>query len=70
MNLASLYASLGPAGVVIVAVGCAGLYLALRNMFYLYFVWRDFKRDFLDIEHQEGRCLRATIRSSPSSATS
>ena len=58
MNLASLYASLGPAGVVIVAVGCAGLYLALRNMFYLYFVWRDFKRDFLDIEHQEGRCLR------------
>ena len=55
MNLASIYASIGPSGVALVFVGCAGLYLALRNLLYLHFVWRDFKRDFLDIEHQEGR---------------
>lgn len=58
MNLASIYASIGPSGVALVFVGCAGLYLALRNLLYLHFVWRDFKRDFLDIEHQEGRCMR------------
>ena len=58
MNLASIYASIGPAGVALIFVGCAGLYLALRNLLYLHFVWRDFKRDFLDIEHQEGRCMR------------
>lgn len=49
MNLASIYASIGPSGVALVFVGCAGLYLALRNLLYLHFVWRDFKRDFLDI---------------------
>ena len=58
MNLASIYATIGPSGVALVFVGCAGLYLALRNLLYLHFVWRDFKRDFLDIEHQEGRCMR------------
>lgn len=58
MNLASIYASIGPSGVALVFVGCVGLYLALRNLLYLHFVWRDFKRDFLDIEHQEGRCMR------------
>ena len=58
MNLASIYASIGPSGIALVFVGCAGLYLALRNLLYLHFVWRDFKRDFLDIEHQEGRCMR------------
>ena len=43
MNLASIYASIGPSGVALVFVGCAGLYLALRNLLYLHFVWRDFK---------------------------
>ena len=32
MNLASIYASIGPSGVALVFVGCAGLYLALRNL--------------------------------------
>ena len=67
MNLASIYASIGPSGVALVFVGCAGLYLALRNLLYLHFVWRDFKRDFSTLSIRKAAvcamcAIRATIR--------
>lgn len=64
MDLASVYASIGPAGVVLVVVACAALYFALSTLLYLHYVWRDFKRDFLDIESQEGRCMREVCEKS------
>lgn len=63
--LISMYQAIGPAGVALVIVGCAGLYIALRTIFYLTLVWREFRRDFLDIEHQEGRCLRNNVSDNP-----
>lgn len=65
MSLGTVYAAIGPAGVVLILVGCAGLYLALRTFFYFVLVWREFRRDFLDIEHQEGRCLRSNTSDNP-----
>lgn len=58
MQLVSIYALIGPSGVILIGVACVGLYLALRNLLYLHLVWRDFKRDFLDIETvQEKRAM-------------
>ena len=65
MNMESIYTAIGPAGVALVLVGCAGLYIALRTVFFLTLVWREFRRDFLDIEHQEGRCLRHNTSDNP-----
>ncbi len=65
MTLSSLYQAIGPAGVVLVVVGCAGLYIAVRTAVYLTLVWREFRRDFLDIESQEGRCLRTNTSDNP-----
>ena len=58
MNLAEIYASIGPAGCVLLLVGCAGLYIALRTFFYMMLVWRHFQRDFLEVRNQGERCLR------------
>ena len=48
MNLASIYASIGPSGIALVFVGCAGLYLALRNLLYLHFVCLLYTSDAAD----------------------
>jgi Biopolymer transport proteins len=56
MNM-SVYSMIGPAGVVLIGVACVSVYLALKNFFYLYFVHRDFSRDFLDIEGASGESL-------------
>lgn len=53
ISFSALYASIGPAGLVLVAVACVALYLGIRNLLYLHFVWRDFKRDFLDLEQRQ-----------------
>jgi biopolymer transport protein ExbB len=53
----SLYAMLGPAGVALILVACLSLYLSLKNFLYLYFVRRDFNRNFRDIERQSGERL-------------
>lgn len=65
MSLPQIYDAIGPAGAVLVLVGCAGLYMALRTLCYFVLVWREFQRDFLDIEHQEGRCLRSNASTNP-----
>lgn len=50
MTLSSMYAAIGPAGAVLILVACVGLFLSLRTLLYLHLVWREFKRDFLDVE--------------------
>lgn len=57
-RLAEIYAMIGPAGVVLVFVALLALYLILWQLFYMAAVWRNFKRDFLDIERGRDRCLR------------
>lgn len=49
---------LGPAGVVLCFVALFAIYLIVRQMFYMTAVWRSFRRDFLDLERGEDRCLR------------
>lgn len=51
---ASLYATLGPAGITLVLAACAGLYLTVKNFLYMFFVRRDFNRNFRDIERMPG----------------
>lgn len=63
-SLSAIYASIGPTGAVLVGVACVSLYLSIRNLLYLHFVWRDFKRDFLDIELQQGGCMREVCNNS------
>ena len=53
----SLYSMIGPAGVALIGVACISVYLVLKNFFYLYFVRRDFNRDFRDIEVSSGENL-------------
>lgn len=57
ISFSSLYAAIGPAGLVLVAVACVAVYLSIRNLLYLHFVWRDFKRDFLDLEQRQDCCI-------------
>lgn len=51
LNVSNIYDSIGPAGTALVLVACAGVYFALKNYIYLYIVWRDFRRQYPDIEH-------------------
>jgi len=53
----SLYTMIGPAGVALIGVACISVYLVLKTFFYLYFVWRDFNRNFQDIEVSSGENL-------------
>ncbi len=57
-RLAEIYAMIGPAGVVLLFVALFALYIILWELIYMSAVWRNFKRDFLDLEHGEDRCLR------------
>lgn len=65
MDIAAIYASIGPAGCVLVLVGCAGLYIALHTFFYMTFVWKHFQKDFLTVQHQGGNCLRNLNSTNP-----
>ncbi|WP_300907502.1 MotA/TolQ/ExbB proton channel family protein [uncultured Desulfovibrio sp.] len=65
MNMAALYDSIGPAGCVLVVVGCVGVYIALRTLFYMLFVWRHFRKDFLEVQSQGESCLRHLDSANP-----
>jgi Biopolymer transport proteins len=54
----SLYSMLGPAGIVLLGVACLSVYLMLKNFLYLYFVRRDFNRNFRDMEGKTGETLQ------------
>ena len=58
-NWSEIYATIGPAGVVLVLVACAGVYLALKSYMFLFLVWRDFRRTFPELERDDasGECM-------------
>ncbi len=66
-RLAYFYSLLGPVGVVLLFVALLAFYIALEQTLYLNAVWRSFRRDFLDLERGEDRCLsvRAPDRANP-----
>ncbi|MDO4937907.1 MAG: MotA/TolQ/ExbB proton channel family protein [Sutterellaceae bacterium] len=53
-----IYALIGPAGCVLIFVALFAIYVALWQLFYMAAVWRNFKRDFLDLERGKDRCLK------------
>lgn len=59
INWLEIYATIGPAGVVLVLVACAGVYLALKSYVFLFLVWRDFRKTFPELEKEErtGECM-------------
>lgn len=57
-NLQSLYALLGPAGVALIFVALYAIYIAAWLIVYLNRVWKNFRRDFLDLESGKDRCLK------------
>lgn len=57
-GLASVYALIGPAGVALILVALFALYVSLWQLFYMTAVWRNFRRDFLDLERGKDRCLK------------
>lgn len=64
MNLSGIYAAIGPAGTVLIFVACGGLFLALRTLLFLHLVWREFKRDFLDVEQSSARNWNNVVNAS------
>ncbi len=57
-GLSSVYALIGPAGAALVVVALFALYVAIWQLFYMNAVWRNFRRDFLDLERGKDRCLK------------
>lgn len=57
-SLSHIYDMIGPAGVVLVVVAIFALYISVWQIIYMTAVWKNFKRDFLDIERGSSRCLR------------
>lgn len=52
-----IYTFLGPVGCVLIGLGVVAFYISLRETLYLNAVWRRFRREFLDLERGEDRCL-------------
>lgn len=52
-NLTELYRQIGPAGVVLIAVSLLAAFLALKNLFLLHFINKDFRKRFDSIEAGE-----------------
>ena len=57
-NLQSLYTLVGPAGVALIFVALYALYVSVWLITYLNRVWKNFRRDFLDLESGKERCLK------------
>lgn len=57
-SLSHIYEMIGPVGVVLVLVAIFALYISVWQIIYMTAVWRNFKRDFLDLERGRDRCLR------------
>lgn len=56
-RLSAIYSMIGPAGAMLVFVALFAVYIALWQFIYMTAVWRNFRRDFLDLERGEDRCL-------------
>ena len=57
-NFIDIYRLIGPAGVALIFVALYAVYLSVWLAVYLQRVWTHFRRDFLDLEKGESRCLR------------
>lgn len=57
-KLAAVYEMIGPAGAALILVALFAVYLSVWQLIYMNAVWRIFKRDFLDLERGNQRCLR------------
>lgn len=57
-SMESLYQMIGPAGVVLLVVAFYAIYLSIWMNVYLIKVWRNFRKDFLDLEHGKDCCLQ------------
>ena len=53
-----VYSMIGPAGVALVFVALFAVYIAVWQFLYMSAVWRNFRRDFLDLERGSDRCLK------------
>lgn len=53
-----IYSMIGPAGVALVFVALFAVYIAVWQLLYMSAVWRNFCRDFLDLERGSDRCLK------------
>ncbi len=52
-NFSSIYDMIGVCGLILVFLIIYALYLTIKNHIYLTLVWKQFKRDFLDLEKHE-----------------
>ena len=57
-SMESLYQMIGPAGMVLLVVAFYAIYLSIWMNVYLIKVWRNFRKDFLDLEHGKDCCLQ------------
>lgn len=53
-----VYGLIGPAGVALTVTAVFAVYIVIWQGLYLTLVWRSFRRDFLDLERGNERCLR------------
>jgi biopolymer transport protein ExbB len=61
MQWQEIYSLIGPAGCVLVLAGLVGVYIAAWTSFYLWRVWREFRRDFLGLEAGVGKPSRCSL---------
>ncbi len=52
-TISSIYNMIGVCGVILVVLILYALYITIKNHIYLSIVWKQFKRDFLDLEQKE-----------------
>lgn len=62
--LISFFHHIGYAGAVLLVVACLGVYIALRTFIYLNFVWKGFKKDFLDKDCTDQECVEEACKNS------
>ncbi len=62
--LIGIFNQIGYAGVALVIVACLGVYISLRTFIYLHFVWKGFKKDFLDKDCVDKECVESACENS------
>ncbi len=57
-NVGYIYETIGPAGIALIFLAIFALYTAIWMLIYMRSVWKNFRRDFLELERGEDRCLK------------
>lgn len=68
MTLASVYASIGEAGVALVVLAIAGVYLVVRTFFYLKTVRRNFRSEYYRLEKAGPKSFLTRVVNNPALA--